>query len=872
MNFLIWNCRGTASRSFPGLIRDLKRKFRVDFLALIETHQEGTNAQRIVNKFGFNHREMVEAVGHSGGIWCMWNECGHGFQVVLKHDQFIHFKVMEGSHIWFLTVVYGSSRVAQRRELWNCLNILGASISDPWCIVGDFNAFLFGSEKTGGSSQGSRPDRHFLNMVDSNSLVDLGYSGPGFTWKRSDHSPILLRLHGDSGLGTEKNRPFRFLASWLLHDDFQNVVRNSWQGDWYWSLNCFQDKVKIWNREVFGNIFRKKDQLLRRLQGIHNKLCLGPSIFLSNLQEELWVEYENVLMQEEILWMQKSREQWIVNGDCNTRFFHTSTMIRRRRNKIEALKDDQGEWIYNAESLKNMAVQFYGNLYGNDVMNRRAYDLAGFFPALCEREAKYKCGDDLIPKVGRSRSASRLWNGISVSWDFVQEGLVWRMGDGRKVRFWSDAWLPNGNALCTYALSPLSEFDLSRVAADFVSASGDWEWSKFDFLLPNEVCNMIAAVPPPSNVVRGDHLAWKHSKDGSFSTKSAYHAISHGDVQDGHRFWNLLWKWKGMEKIRSFLWLCGHDRLLTNVARKRRGIAATDVCTRCNNAPEDLLHTLMDCPKAKSIWLKLVHPGKWHIFFSASSLDWLTLNLSSNLGSSRNDWDVVFAISCWYIWRMRNAEIFYGSRVGTADPVMAILKWASDSIRAMDKNVMGGYRCDPSVVDRFICWNKPEFGWVKFNVDGARKDSLNLTTCGGVARDSSGRFLFGFVRDLGDGTVLNAELWGILSALEVSWHKGFKKIVVESDCLVAVKLVNDLVQMTHPCSAILSQIHHWATFDWEVRFVHVHREGNYAADALAAYAFSRPLGLHVLEAAPICLHQCLLDDLAGRGCHRLCGG
>ncbi|KAF7827506.1 DEP domain-containing mTOR-interacting protein [Senna tora] len=83
-------------------------------------------------------------------------------------------------------------------------------------------------------------------------------------------------------------------------------------------------------------------------------------------------------------------------------------------------------------------------------------------------------------------------------------------------------------------------------------------------------------------------------------------------VDEGERndFWKLLWNWKGMEKIRSILWFCGHDWLLTNVARKRRGMAAMDICTRCNGAPEDLLHTLRDCPKAKCIWLKLVHPGK----------------------------------------------------------------------------------------------------------------------------------------------------------------------------------------------------------------------------------------------------------------------
>lgn len=40
-----------------------------------------------------------------------------------------------------------------------------------------------------------------------------------------------------------------------------------------------------------------------------------------------------------------------------------------------------------------------------------------------------------------SASASPLWRAISKSWPLLQEGIVWEMGDGRSIHFWTDKWL-----------------------------------------------------------------------------------------------------------------------------------------------------------------------------------------------------------------------------------------------------------------------------------------------------------------------------------------------------------------------------------------------------------------------------------------------
>jgi len=43
--------------------------------------------------------------------------------------------------------------------------------------------------------------------------------------------------------------------------------------------------------------------------------------------------------------MQKSRVEAIWDGDLNTRYFHTSTIIWRKFNRIEAFQNDDGEWV-----------------------------------------------------------------------------------------------------------------------------------------------------------------------------------------------------------------------------------------------------------------------------------------------------------------------------------------------------------------------------------------------------------------------------------------------------------------------------------------------------------------------------------------------
>lgn len=51
------------------------------------------------------------------------------------------------------------------------------------------------------------------------------------------------------------------------------------------------------------------------------------------------------------------------------RFFHISALVRCRRNKVETLKGEDGQWEDDMEKLKNMVVKFYSDLFTIDPLS-----------------------------------------------------------------------------------------------------------------------------------------------------------------------------------------------------------------------------------------------------------------------------------------------------------------------------------------------------------------------------------------------------------------------------------------------------------------------------------------------------------------------
>lgn len=74
--------------------------------------------------------------------------------------------------------------------------------------------------------------------------------------------------------------------------------------------------------------------------------------------------------QEEVHWQQRSKVEWLKNGDKNTKFFHTCANQRRSSNKIWVVCDMEGNLRETQEDIGNAFVKYFTNLFTTGLPRR----------------------------------------------------------------------------------------------------------------------------------------------------------------------------------------------------------------------------------------------------------------------------------------------------------------------------------------------------------------------------------------------------------------------------------------------------------------------------------------------------------------------
>ncbi|CAN0913523.1 Putative ribonuclease H protein At1g65750 [Linum grandiflorum] len=111
---------------------------------------------------------------------------------------------------------------------------------------------------------------------------------------------------------------------------------------------------------------------------------------------------------------------------------------------------------------------------------------------------------------------------------------------------------------------------------------------------------------PPSADLGTDSLVWGFEPSGKFTIRSAYLLLKDLQEEIPDQRWKGIWKWHGPNKIRHFLWLASHNRLLTNEECGHRHLTNQVLCSFCSANTESCIHILRDCHFARQVWSEVL--------------------------------------------------------------------------------------------------------------------------------------------------------------------------------------------------------------------------------------------------------------------------
>ncbi|KAH9302372.1 hypothetical protein KI387_013955, partial [Taxus chinensis] len=224
-------------------------------------------------------------------------------------------------------------------------------------------------------------------MVDGK-ILDQNFHLSSLPRTGSDHNPIVLNFfnwtkpfHGN----------FKFEKMWFEHEDIMDRIKEWWvwegtgtsQFRLLQKLKNVKQKVRIWNKEVFGNIFEKKKELKQQLEELELQVSMKGMTLEDHQREKILLsDLHNINSHEETFWRMKSRALWLKDGDKNTKFFHLTAIKHRACNRISEVTKGNGNITKDLEVIKTEALNFYKNLLTeNTTYNEQAASfLLDFIP------------------------------------------------------------------------------------------------------------------------------------------------------------------------------------------------------------------------------------------------------------------------------------------------------------------------------------------------------------------------------------------------------------------------------------------------------------------------------------------------------------
>ena len=184
----------------------------------------------------------------------------------------------------------------------------------------------------------------------------------------------MLQVQSFQQQRQQRGRSFKFEEAWLLSNECEEVVQEAWGRfvDESHGLLSIKNKIQACGLELSSWGLAKPDEAANKeLQKRLDRLNEAKNTE-ENKAEFLDVskQMDNLLQKQEIYWAQRSRISWMKNGDRNTKFFHSKTTQRRKKNHINGIKNSQGQWVEELEEVVEVASDYFDNLFSAGVANQ----------------------------------------------------------------------------------------------------------------------------------------------------------------------------------------------------------------------------------------------------------------------------------------------------------------------------------------------------------------------------------------------------------------------------------------------------------------------------------------------------------------------
>lgn len=109
-------------------------------------------------------------------------------------------------------------------------------------------------------------------------------------------------------------------------------------------------------------------------------------------------EYQRFILVQEAYWLQRSKLNWSLQRYHNTSFFHSTVLVRRRRNIIGAILKDGGEWAVTDREIRSVFVTHYKCIFTQTIPIQDSTQIPDEVAAsICKIQPQEAASLELIP-------------------------------------------------------------------------------------------------------------------------------------------------------------------------------------------------------------------------------------------------------------------------------------------------------------------------------------------------------------------------------------------------------------------------------------------------------------------------------------------